>query len=413
MCFNRRINLFSLHEFINSSPINGLVENTTLSILRVQLSRSVAHTDDDVATSLTFVQVESLQRSDRSQSVLTSLLVFLEVVVVVESYVILIVCYVLKSFLAQRVVNSLIVVSHCLIIVTFLSCHGSATSCGLLSRMQFMSCLTCCEIDIALGTMNTFVELSEFLQYIEVLQVALYYRSIDLIHLSAISGTGGSEQLIYVVTFLSSIGCILVVLVISLSGQIGRSQLVIGDKLLSVLLRILFVELTGNLSQGLQNLHLAFRTHSLYRFTETLTCLSDTGISKEADVCQTLLTHDILFRVLGIISEETHTFVLHLQCEISQTLFLCGISSFVIEAVDHLRTLAVKHFVGIRALRIHFVPVLIRCLVHLCPHIVGEQVQFHQTLVRDCGLLFFYCSGYLNRRLFCYFFRFLCTSQHR
>ena len=35
LCLHRRIDLFRLHELIYSRPINGLIEDTTLGILRI------------------------------------------------------------------------------------------------------------------------------------------------------------------------------------------------------------------------------------------------------------------------------------------------------------------------------------------------------------------------------------------
>ena len=272
-----------------------------------------------------------------------------------------------------------------------------------------MCCLASCEIYIALGATNTFIELCNLLQHIEVADILLHYSSIDLIQLRAISRSGDSEDIIYIIFLLA--GCFrkFIRRVCCLLRQSRTCQLIIGNQLLSLAVRVLFVECIRNVHQLNKNHHFAFRAHSFNRLTQALTSLCVFGLAIEIDVSHTLFTQDIVFRVLRVVSEEADTLVLHLDSEFSQTLFLCGVGSSLIKRLHDLRSIGIDGFVCIRASGVHFVPRTIGVGKHLVLNGLMEERYIHHTLLCDDGVFLNYSN--LFSRLSSRGFLLLCCAR--
>ena len=152
-----------------------------------------------------------------------------------------------------------------------------------------MRSLASSEIHITLRTTYTFVEFYDFLEHIKVILVILYVVLIQIIQFLAVSCTGDSEDIIYVIFLLSRQFGILVVRISSLVSQETACQLIVTDQLLSLIVRICFIERIRNIYQSFEDSHLTLNTHTFCRLTQTLACLFVFAFSVEIDVCQTLL----------------------------------------------------------------------------------------------------------------------------
>ena len=245
--------------------------------------------------------------------------------------------------------------------------------------------------------------------YVEVGNIILHHCRIDLIEFGAVCSAGDSEDIIHIVFLLGSDLSILVIGVSCLLCERVGSQLIVRDELLCV--TVLLVNGVRSIHELDEHHDLAGRTHTFYRTTQALACLRQLRIAVEIDVCQTLLTQDISRRVLGIIAEILDTFVLHLDGEFRQTLFLSGIGCSLIEGLYDLRTVRVDGLIGIRAVRVNVEPRLIRIGEHLVLHGLVEEGYVHHALFSDDRFCIRFGSYY--RRLSRHFGRFLSHRQRR
>ena len=276
-----------------------------------------------------------------------------------------------------------------------------------------MGCLAGGEIDVALGAAYTAIQFGYLLQHVEVSDVLLYHGCVYLIQFGAIGRTGDSEDIVHIVFLLTGYLSVLVAGVGGQSTQMGAGHLVVGDELLGTFVGILFVERVRHIHQFHQHLYLALVTQRCHRFLQALVCLVQFGVAEVLYVGQTLLAPDILGRLLRVsLAEILDTLVLHVDSQVSQTLFLCRIGSVLVECFYYLRTLAVDSLVGIRAGGVHSPPGLVSVGEHLVLYRLVEERDIHHTLLGD-GRFFFLYHLCLGRSFSLYFLRFFCARQCR